>query len=367
MIEDYDARYYAILRLAMEQKVTSLATLNPSAIIILCQKIMPWSAGIIEDIEKGKLNWSFDIPAEIRTILEKRLKPNPLRAGQLRRILDEKGELLPKYFWPHMELIECWKGGTVRLYLRELERYFGNVPTRDFGCLSTEARSSIPISDEGAGGILAIDTNFYEFIPKEDIGKKDRRVFLCDQIEKGREYLLIVTTPAGLYRYDIDDVIRVSGFYNKTPVIEFVQKGQNAVSVTGEKVYGSHINEAVNMAADKLKLMIKFFSATVEMTEPPRYVFLVEFSDKPAHELKKTLLEAVEESLREENLEYDDTRNRQELGPPMLKVVKPGGFEEYRFRRVAEGAHETQFKIPELTTEADFEKNFEIEEEITLA
>ena len=365
-IEGYNARYYTILRIAIEHDVTTLATLNPSAIIILCQKIKRWKYRIIDDIEKGTLDQNFDIPERIRAITEKRLRPNPTRARYLRRILDEKGELLPKDFWPNLKLIECWKGGTVRLYLEGLDRYFGSTPIRDFGCLSTETRSSIPITDEGAGGILAISTNFYEFIPKEDMYKAERRTMLCDQLEKEKEYLLIVTTPGGLYRYDTDDVIRVDGFFNKTPVIEFMQKGLNAISLSGEKVYESHINEAINAANNELKLVIKFFSASVQMEKPPRYIFLAEFTDDPSPEKKKALLRSVEDELCRCNLEYEDTRQRQELNSPILKVVRKDEFEKFRSKRVAEGAHETQFKVPELVRDPEFQKNFKIEEEIFL-
>ncbi|MBU0895646.1 MAG: GH3 auxin-responsive promoter family protein [Candidatus Omnitrophica bacterium] len=365
-IEGYNARYYTILRIAIEHDVTTLATLNPSAIIILCQKIKRWKDRIIDDIEKGTLDQNFDIPERIRAIAEKRLKPNPTRARELRRILNEKGELLPKDFWPNLKLIECWKGGTMRLYLEGLDRYFGQTPIRDFGCLSTETRSSIPITDEGAGGILAINTNFYEFIPKEDMHKAERRAVLCDRLEKDKEYLLIVTTPGGLYRYDTDDVIRVDGFFNKTPVIEFMQKGLNAISLSGEKVYESHINEAINAANKGLKLVIKFFSASVQMEKPPRYIFLVEFTDDPSLDKKKALLRSIEDELCLINLEYEDTRQRQELNSPILKVARKDEFEKFRSKRVAEGAHETQFKIPQLVRDPEFQKNFIIEEEIFL-
>ena len=214
--------------------------------------------------------------------------------------------------------------------------------------------------------MLAVETNFYEFIPKDRMHDPLRRTILLDELETGKEYLLIITTPGGLYRYDTDDVIRVDGFYNKTPVIEFIQKGLNAISVTGEKVYESHINEAVNKAADKYKLAIKFFSASVEVGNPSRYIFLVEFSTTPSPEVRKTLLKAVEEELCRLNLEYEDTRQRKELAAPVLKVVKQGGFEKYRAKRVREGAHETQFKVPELTRDADLIRNFEIIEEIRL-
>lgn len=365
-IPDYDARYYCTLRIGMEHNITTLATLNPSAIILLCQKVEKWQDDIIDDIENGTLNKKLDIPEGIRARIGSRLKPNSKRAGELKTILKEKGKLLPKYFWPGLLLIECWKGGTVKLYLKELPEYFGDVPVRDFGCLSTEARSSIPMSDYGAGGVLAINTNFYEFIPKEDMGKPSKRFLLCDQLEKGKEYFMVVTTPGGLYRYNIDDIIIVDGFFNKTPMIEFVQKGLHAISITGEKLYESHVNEAVNTALDRNKLFLDFFSATIQWDKPPRYIFLVEFNNDPSNDEKKALLKSIEEELYKQNAEYLHIRRSQLLGSPILKVVRKGDFDRYRAKKISEGAQDGQFKVPELVQDPDFEKNFNIAEEIGL-
>jgi len=365
-IWDYEARYYCILRISMEDNITTVATLNPSTIILLCQKIEKYRDLIIDDIRKGTISNKFAIPTDIRKSLEKGLKANPKRADELEAIVKDKGHLLPKDFWPNVKLIECWKGGTVKLYLKELPQYFGDVPVRDFGCLSTEARSSIPMSDIGPGGVLAINTNFYEFIPKEDMGSAQKRFLLCDDLEKGREYFLIVTTPGGLYRYNIDDIITVSGFYNKTPVIEFVQKGLHAVSVAGEKLYESQVNEAVNRAIDRNKLLVEFFSASVQWDKPPRYIFLVEFDGNVAPQNKREFLRSVEEELKKENAEYKYARDAQLLSTPILKVVKRGEFERYRARRVTEGANDSQLKVPELTIDPNFQQNFTIEEEMGL-
>ena len=366
LIQDYESKYYCILRIALEQNITTIATLNPSTIVLLCHKIDKYKDQILKDIEKGTINEDMIIPPYIRSALIKKLKPNPERADELRNILKQKKELLPKYFWPNLELIECWKGGTVKLSLKELPYYFGDIPVRDFGCLSTEARSSIPMSDIGAGGVLAINTNFYEFIPKEDIGKSQKRFLLCDELKKGKEYFIVVTTPGGLYRYNIDDIITVDGFFNKTPVIEFIQKGLNAVSVMGEKVYESQIDEAVNRAADRHKLLIDFFSACVLPENTPRYMFLVEFGENGHNVNAKDFLKSIEEELRKENSEYRYTRDSQLLEGPVLKVVRKGEFEKYRARRVKEGANDSQFKVPELTSDPNFYKNFAIEEEIHL-
>lgn len=364
-IKDYEARYYSILRIGIEQKsVTTVASLNPSTLALLCRKIDLWKERIIDDIERGTINEGFDIPDDIRRRIGRFLKANHRRAAELKKILAEKKELLPKYFWPELELIECWKGGTVKIYLKELPYYFGDIPIRDFGCLSTEARSSIPMNDAGAGGALAINANFYEFVPREDMGRREKRFLLCDQLEKGKEYFLFVTTPGGLYRYNIDDVIAVDGFFKKTPIIEFVQKGLNAVSLTGEKLYESQVNEAVNKALDRQHLAVELFSASVQWGQPPRYIFLVEFENEPPPEQKKIFLRTIEEELYRENGEYKWIRQAHLLGPPILKVVRPGEFERYRAKRVLEGSHDTQFKLPELTGDFDFQKNFNIKEEI---
>ncbi len=364
---DYAARYYCVLRIGMEENITTLATLNPSAIFLMCQKIDGWKDRIIADIENGTLSKDFNISAKVRSVLEKRFRPNPARAAELKTILAEKKGLLPKDFWPNMALIECWKGGTVKLYLKELPQYFGDVPVRDFGCLSTEARSSVPMSDAGAGGVLAVNTNFYEFVRKDEMGSADRRFLLCSELEKGEEYFIVVTTPGGLYRYNIDDIIIVDGFFNKTPIIEFVQKGVNAVSLTGEKVYESQVNAAVLKAVETNKVLIKFFSATIEPTAPGRYVFLVEFDGEVAGERKRSLLSSIDKELRAENSEYRDLRNEGVLAAPVLKVVKNGDFERYREKKVSQGgALDGQFKTPELTADLGFQENFNIAEEIRM-
>jgi len=348
----------------MEQNITTLATLNPSTITLFCEKMKAWKDEIIDDIERGTLSAKRSIRPDLRSALEKTLKPNPARAAALRDILRSGRELLPKYFWPDMKLIECWKGGTVKLYLKELPKYFGDVPIRDFGCLSTEARSSIPMSDDGASGVLAIETNFFEFIPREEMDGEKKRFLVCNEVEAGKEYFLVVTTPGGLYRYNIDDIIRVTGFFKKTPMIEFVQKGLHAISLAGEKLYEGHVNEAINRAAHTHDLAIKFFSAAVQMDRPPRYVFLVEFAGEPSPKKKEELLASIEEELSKENQEYEYTRKALVLGPPILKVVAPGSFERYRAKRISEGVHDSQFKAPQLAADPAFQNNFTVKEEI---
>lgn len=363
-IDDYEARYYCMLRISMEQNITNIATLNPSTLTLLCEKIPHYQTRIIDDIERGTLDAGVDVIPDIRLSIEKGLRPNPKRAKDLRAILAAEGKLLPRHFWPKLEAIECWKGGTVKSYLSRLAEYFGETAVRDFGCLATEARSSIPLGDEGSGGVLALNTNFYEFIPREDIDNDEKRTLLCDELQIGKEYLIIVTTPGGLYRYNIDDVVRVSRYYNQTPVVEFVQKGHNVISLTGEKVYESHVEEAIVRAVHKCRVALKGFTATVVKGSHPRYVFLAEFAEKILPASARVLLVSIEEELRGVNGEYEDLRRQQLIEPPSLRILKPGELERYRMSRIKNGSHETQFKMPKLVSSEDFLGKFVFSEEI---
>jgi len=365
-ISDYDSRYYVMLRLTMEENVTVIATMTPSILILLSSRIESLTDEIINDIEKGTLKKKLDIPENIRRLIEKQLKPNSERAKELREIYKKKGKLLPKDIWSNLKVVACWKRGTVGLYIKEFPKYFGEVPVRDFGYLSTEARCSIPMTDKGAGGVLDITANFYEFILKEDIDKKDKRFFLCNELEKGKEYFVILTTPCGLYRYNIDDIVMIDGFFNKTPVIEFVQRGLNVTSLTGEKLYEAQVASALEKAIEKEGLFVKFFTASMELAKKPHYAFLAEFEENPSFKKKKKFLRTMDEELKHASEEYEFNRNSQELGKPVMKVVASGGFEEYKKRKLQKGTHDAQFKIPELTPDLNFAKEFRFEETIIM-
>ncbi|MBN1872194.1 MAG: GH3 auxin-responsive promoter family protein [Candidatus Omnitrophica bacterium] len=367
-IKDYDAKYYCILRLAVEQNVTVIAALNPSTILLLCQRLERIKDRIIEDIQEGSLDNELSIRYDIRKKIEKILHPNPKRADELRRLMEKReGRLVPRDCWPDLRLIVCWKGGTVGVYMSHFKEYFNEtIKIRDFGYLSSEARASVPVSDEGCAGALAITSNFYEFIPLDDIDKGRKDILLAHQLKEGEEYYVVLTTYGGLYRYNIDDIIKVIGFYNATPLIEFKQKGSVVSSVTGEKVYESHIKDAVRGAADMIGIGLQFFSAFVEWEPQPRYAFLVELMAETSQDAKLEFLRNIESQLLKINVEYETKRRSQRLAHPVLKVVPKGTFENHRSKMVGEGRHDGQFKMPILTSDINFHEKFNIIEEIKI-
>ena len=123
-------------------------------------------------------------------------------------------------------MVSCWKHGSVKLYLRDFPRFFPNQTTvRDWGYLASELRGSIPLSDSHDGGVLTVNSNFFEFLPEEDADSNPENLLTLDQLAVGRRYYVYVTTLAGLYRYDMNDLVEVTGFYRNTPEIQFIQCG----------------------------------------------------------------------------------------------------------------------------------------------
>ena len=199
---------------------------------------------------------------------------------------------------------------------------------RDWGYLSSEARGSIPLSDEGAGGVLSVGTNVYEFVEVDQLDadpeSPDKWSLLgAHELDSQRDYYVILTTTGGLYRYDINDVVRVEGFYNEAPIITFQRKGRGMTSITGEKVSDQHVIEAVTKAAHEAGVKVAHFRALAD-ADAARYVFQVEPEGELSEAQGRTMLAAVERELAGQNLEYQSKRKSQRLQAPELHVMKAG-------------------------------------------
>ena len=358
-IADYQAKYYAITRLTLEQDVSMLCTANPSSILKLCEKADEFGEDIIRDIRDGTLSRRMPVEPAMRELIERRLKPNPAKAAFLEKARSRRqGVLKPADYWPRMRLIGCWKGGTVGHYLENFPQWFDpdgerHIAVRDWGYLSSEARCSIPVSDEGTAGILAVAGNFYEFVPVEEVAAEPQNpaawTFLtADQLCDGREYYILLTTTGGLYRYHINDILRVEGFYNRTPQVVFMRKGEGITNITGEKLSVNQIIEAVTHAAGRTGAIPFHFKAEADV-EGSRYILRVEFHEYLPDETGRAFLERVDEHLKRINVEYKAKRDSMRLAVPALHVMREGWYEHGQCELLAGGARDFQSKAQLLS------------------
>jgi hypothetical protein len=346
-IKDFESKYYLTMRLALAHDITFIGTPNPSTILKLVQTANQHKHDLIKDIADGTIRSSCSLSKELRGNLESRLTKNPARARRLESLIKYDGTLRPKEYWPRLQLIGCWKGGSVGIRLQEFPRWFGGTPVRDLGYMASEAQMTLPISDSGSAGILAIDENFYEFIPEAEIGGASPPVLTCAEIEEGATYYLILTTRAGLYRYDINDVVRVTGFYNRTPLIEFVRKGRDVTNITGEKLHVNQVIEAIAQAQNSAGVAVQHFRACADV-EKSLYAFAVELNGgMPTAQQLSQMLRELDQCLRKLNVEYAQKRASRRLAAPVLWVMKPGWFERKASTNLR-SAHDVQFKAPLL-------------------
>lgn len=360
-ITDYDAKYYALLRIAAEQSISVIFSCNPSTVLLLAQRMEEYAEDIIDDIRKGTLSSNYNISDEIRKICQPYLKANPKRADELASIRKRAGSLMPKDAWPDLCVIACWKGGSVGTYLQKFGQYFPeDTAIRDLGYLSSENRGSIPLTDAGVSGPLAIATNFYEFLPENhapDVGPDD--YLTLDQLEEDASYYIFVTTMAGLYRYDMNDIIQVMGFYENTPMIRFIQKGKGVISFTGEKLSESQVIAAVNKALSSISGQYEFITALGALEEDmPRYSFLIEFDNSPDDDQVRLWLAEIEAQLQTLNIEYHGKRISGRILPPALNIIESGEFNRYRKRSVEAGKLDGQFKTLKITKDKMFAAEF---------
>ena len=369
-IEDYEAKYYTLLRLGLAEKVTFLGTANPSSILKLAEMADEYADSLIKDIRDGTLNPEVEVSATIRNFLKDRLHKNPQRALFLAKAREQRqGRLLPADYWSDLALLGCWKGGTVGAYIKRLHEWYdpdnkGMLPTRDMGYLASEARMSIPISDQGAGGVLTIHHNLFEFVDAEEVesfpdDSSIWRFVEISDLEMGREYFVFVTTTGGLYRYDINDVIEVVGDYRGTPQIVFKRKGRGMTNLTGEKVSVNQIIDAIEMTSNSLEMAVAHFRSEPDLQQS-RYVFKIESSEDYPREKWAMFLNNLDQQLGELNIEYQAKRASDRLGKPLLQVMKQGWYERGKEALVAEGKRLFQAKTVLLDSKMGY--RFEPEE-----
>ena len=367
-IEDYEAKYYTLLRLAAGQNISCIATVNPSTIVLLADRLAGHGESIIRDVRDGSLSSEFPVPQELRDSLH--LRPDPERARHLERAAAAGGgPLRPGLAWPELAAIGCWKGGTVGAYLAKFDTYFPQrPPIRDLGYYATELRGSVPLSDNGDAGTIAVGTNVLEFHPAaEDRAPEGRELLRLEQLEVGQRYFVYVTNASGLYRYEMNDIVEVAGHYGKTPLIRFIQKGKGVVSFTGEKLYETQVIAAVDKALAAMRGRYHFIATVAELVDgtTPRLIFLVEFDDPITDQDGSALVDRLDAALGEENDEYLTKRKSLRYGPPVIRVVRPGEFDKYRRRMVETGQRaDGQFKVLRLTSDTTFAAEFTAERDL---
>jgi hypothetical protein len=368
-IKDAAAKYYVALRLSLPRQVGMIIAANPSTLVSLARAGDQEKQALIRDLYDGTLSRHVDVPEDIRTALARKIRRHPERARELEAIAGRTGTLYPRDYWPRDCIIGNWTGGSVGAYLRHFPRYYGNTPVRDIGLLASEGRMTIPVADSTPSGVLDITTHFFEFLPEEEANKANPVVLSADEVEEGKTYFILLTTSYGLYRYNIHDLVRVTGFHNRTPLLEFLSKGSHFANITGEKLSEYHVARAMADVLKELDLTVTAYSlAPCWDEELPYYGLFIERGDLATREQGLRLAHALEKRLAQLNIEYAAKRASLRLGAVRVAMLATGTWHHWDHQRLARtGGNLEQYKHPCLIPDPKFRDSIRIEEELVVA
>ncbi len=170
------------------------------------------------------INWTFfieELEKENVSISESRLRH--LRA------LDPDALTL-KEIWPTLEFICCWKSSICKNQLRNMKDLLGGVAVHDAIYSATEGWINVPTPELPFGGPVHPRTHVVEFL---DVEKEVLEENLIDlwELEKGKEYEIFITNNMGLVRYRIQDIVKCTGFFHRSPIIHFERKASSQISL----------------------------------------------------------------------------------------------------------------------------------------
>lgn len=343
-IEDHLTKYLLILRLAMAEKgITYIATANPSTFVLLLELAHKYRDELLTGIETGR--WPADRPLspEVAEAVKRKLRPDRARAAELRELFAARQQLVIRDIWPHVALVATWTGGNCRIPLQTVRAQLpGQTVIMDLGFLASECRTTLTVEADTSSGLPVFQDYFFEFVERARRNDKPPEFLTLDRLEPGREYYIFVTTTGGLYRYDMNDVVRVTGRRHGAPLIEFLQKGQGVTNITGEKLYETQVTQATVATAAQCSITIPFFIALADR-DAGRYEFYFELSGSPAPDLHE-LSRRLDENLSRQNEEYKQKRASGRLKPVQAWLLKTGAATCFRAHLVKRGQKEGQFK-----------------------
>lgn len=186
--------------------------------------------------------------------------------------------------WEKLSLVSCWADSdSYEIFIKLKEKLNPNKKNINLkfqgkGLMSTECIVSFPLENVKNGSVAAYNSFFYEFIQVSDDKLENRSPKLLDELELGERYCVVVTTNAGLYRYNTNDIVEVTGFYHKIPIVKFVGRINNFSDIVGEKLKNSFVEKQVlkTLEENNIKSEFLLFAPVKNETEGIFYTLFLE-------------------------------------------------------------------------------------------
>ncbi|KHN35368.1 Putative indole-3-acetic acid-amido synthetase GH3.5 [Glycine soja] len=306
---------------------------------------------LCNDIREGVLTRNVTVPS-IRMAMSKLLKPNPELANAIHKKctgLSNWYGLIPELF-PNAKYIYGIMTGSMEPYLKKMRHYAGELPllTADYGSsegwIAANVNPQLP--PEYATYAVLPHIGYFEFIPLLEL--ENTKPLGLTQVKVGQEYEIVMTNPAGLYRYRLGDVVKVMGFHNSTPELKFIRRSSLLLNINIDKNTEKDLQLAVEAAGKLLaeeKLEVVDFSSQVDLSkEPGHYVIFWEISGEASQELLLECCNCLDKSFVDAG--YTSSRKVNCIGALELRLVRRGTFQKILDHYLGLGTAVSQYKTP---------------------
>ena len=238
--------------------------------------------------------------------------------------------------WEKLSLVSCWADSDsyeIFIKLKEklnFDKKNTNLKFQGKGLMSTECIVSFPLENVKNGSVAAYNSFFYEFIQVSGDKLENRSPKLLDELELGERYCVVVTTNAGLYRYNTNDIVEVTGFYHKIPIVKFVGRINNFSDIVGEKLKNSFVEKQVltTLEENNIKSEFLLFAPVKNETEGIFYTLFLEIKKDGRKFNWKQIENEINSSLCKA-FHYEYAYKLGQLGKVRVFLIEKDGLKTY--------------------------------------
>jgi len=192
---------------------------------------------------------------------------------------------------------------------------------------------------------------YYEFIPMDEWGQENPRLLSISEVEINKNYALVISTNAGLWRYVIGDTVKVTC---KFPYkIKITGRTKHFINAFGEEVIIDNAEKAIKIACDRTGAIVHEYTAgPVFMGDNQKgaHQWIIEFEKEPSELDHFTM--ALDNALKSLNSDYEAKRHKNmALEKPHVLNAKKGTFYNWMKQRGKIGG---QNKIPRLANDRKY-------------
>jgi hypothetical protein len=259
-------QYLTLLFLIRASKLRLISVWNPTFLSLLVDGLPKWGDELAHDLEQGTVCSNQGSPDGLRSLL----RPEKRRAADLRAALRSSSPAeRHARLWPDLLLISCWTQANAAAPAAHLRSLFPQARMQGKGLIATEGMVSFPMAGQ-ADAALAVRSHFFEFLPVDSGGEVDpTRPQLAHQIDRGQRYTVVLTTGGGLYRYLLQDLVEVTGYFHECPLVRFLGRIGHVSDWFGEKLNEAHVSEVLRDVFGSLGMSPSFAMLACQTGCPP--------------------------------------------------------------------------------------------------